>query len=131
MLFFAVIITFGILKFFNTPYNIYSVLISNYEKRMVHAYGDCKNESWGFYKKVIKKFNLKNEDIKIFNDEGSVTLENIFNLKISNKVNPKYLLILNYQSQNNENIYDSKYNFIKKYKTAFRYNNCYLMKLND
>ena len=76
-----IFIVFIILKFFNTPYNFYSILNWNYEKRMEQNYGFCKNESWGFYNLITKKFNLQNQDIKIINDEGHVTLENLFNLK--------------------------------------------------
>ena len=123
-----------ILKFFNTPYNFYSILNWNYDDRMEQQYGYCKNESWGFYNLITKKFNLKNQNIKIINDEGHVTLENLFDLKkryaLDNN-NTKYLILLNFQSKNNENIFQSKYDFIKKYKIKYRYNNCYLLELND
>ena len=125
-----IIMIFIIFKFFNTPYNIYSLLMSNYEDRMIYEYGHCKNESWGFYNDINKKFNLKNESIKIINDEGFETLENLFNLKKENN-RPEYLLILYYQSENSENIYNSKYSLINNYKTIYRYNNCYLMRIND
>jgi len=121
-----ILFTFIIFKFFNTPYNIYSILLSNYEKRMTKAYGFCENESWGFYNLVIKKFDLKNKEIKIIHDEDNITLESLTNLKRSDR-NVKYLMVLNYQSKNDENIYDSDYDFIKKYKTIHRSNNCYLM----
>jgi hypothetical protein len=98
---------------------------------MKQQYGYCNNESWGFYDLITKKFNLKDESIKIINDEGHVTLENLFSLKKNNFINAKYLILLNYKSKNNEDIFNGKYNFIKKYKTIYRYNNCFLMKLND
>ena len=126
----ALLVVFIIFKFFNTPYNIYSILLSNYEDRMTQEYGDCQNESWGFYNHVIQKFNLGDKAIKILNDEGHVTLENLTNLRITND-NAEYLMILNYKSQNDEDIYNNKYNFIKNYKTIYRLNNCYLMRLND
>ena len=128
------IFSFIVLKFFNTPYNFYSILNWNYDDRMEQQYGYCKNESWGFYNLITKKFNLKNQNIKIINDEGHVTLENLFDLKkryaLDNN-NTKYLILLNFQSKNNENIFQSKYDFIKKYKIKYRYNNCYLLELND
>jgi hypothetical protein len=129
--FFLLIISLIILKFFNTPYNLYSILNWNYNERMKQQYGYCNNESWGFYDLITKKFNLKDESIKIINDEGHVTLENLFSLKKNNFINAKYLILLNYKSKNNEDIFNGKYNFIKKYKTIYRYNNCFLMKLND
>ena len=120
-----------IFKFFNTPYNLYSVLNWNYEKRMEQNYGFCNNESWGFYNLVINKFNLDGNEIFILNDEGYRTLENFFNIKKASKNDANYLIILNYQSQGNENIFNGKYDFIKNYKILFRKNNCYLLGLND
>lgn len=125
------IFLFIIFKFFNTPYNFYSILNWNYEKRMIQNYGFCKNEGWGFYKLVIKKFDLKGKELRIINDEGHVTLENIFGVKNINKNNTKYLMVLNYQSINNEDIINSNYNYNKKYKLVFRKNNCYLLEAND
>ncbi len=63
-----ILFTLVILKFFNAPYNFYSILNSNYEDRMEQEYGYCKNESWGFYKTINNKFNLEGENIKIIND---------------------------------------------------------------
>lgn len=125
------IFLFIIFKFFNTPYNFYSILNWSYEKRMVQNYGFCKNESWGFYNLVVKKYDLKNQEIKIINDEGHVTLENLFGLKKKQKNNIKYLMVLNYQSVNNEDIMNSNYNYNNKYKLVFRKNNCYLLEAND
>ena len=132
--FYIFIFSLIILKFFNTPYNFYSILNWNYDDRMEQQYGYCKNESWGFYNLITKKFNLKNQNIKIINDEGHVTLENLFNLKkryALDNYDTKYLILLNFQSKNNEDIFQSKYDFIKKYKIKYRYNNCYLLELND
>ena len=132
LIFIFFIFVLALFKYFNTPYNIYSILIWDYEKRMEHEYGFCKNHSWGFYNLIDKKFNLKKEDITIKNDEGFVTLEPLFDFtKNLDGAKTKYAIILNYQSENNEDIYSSKYNFIKDYKVKFRYNNCYLMELND
>jgi len=127
----TLIIILIIFKFFNTPYNLYSILNWNYEKRMEQNYGFCNNESWGFYNLVINKFNLVDNEIFILNDENHVTLENFFNIKKSNKSNTKYIIILNHQSQNNEDDLNEKYDFIKNYKILFRKNNCYLLGLND
>ena len=125
------IFLFIIFKFFNTPYNFYSILNWSYEKRMVQNYGFCKNEGWGFYNFVIKKFNLKDKEIRIINDKGYVTLESIFGIKNIQRNNTKYLMVLNYQSINDEDIINSDYNYNKKYKLIFRKNNCYLLEAND
>ena len=52
---FFIIFFLIIFKFFNTPYNAYSLILWDYDKRMTQAYGFCKNESWGFYNYVISK----------------------------------------------------------------------------
>jgi len=125
------IILLIILKFFNTPYNLYSILIWNYEKRMQQNYGFCKNESWGFYNYIIQKFDLKNKEINIINDEGHSTLENLFGIKNSRDNNSDYLILTNYQSENSENIFNGKYEFLKNYNILYRKNDCYLLKFND
>ena len=58
LLFFIVI-----LKYFNTPYKIYSTLKFDYKERMTQTYGFCGNESWGFYNHVIEKYNLIISDL--------------------------------------------------------------------
>ena len=108
-----IIIILIIFKFFNTPYNFYSILNWNYEKRMEQNYGFCKNECWGFYNHVIKKFDLSGQEINIINDEGHVTLENLFNIKKSKDNKSNYLILTNYQSENNNDIFNSKYKFLK------------------
>ena len=118
-------------KFFNAPYNFYSILNWNYEDRMEQQYGFCKNESWGFYNYINKNFDFKNSEIKIYNDEGFVTLEHLFNLKKNNYVKTKFVIILNFKSENTQTIFTSKYSFLKDYKLKYRFNNCYLMELND
>ena len=127
----AVIIILIILKFFNTPYNLYSILNWSYEERMEQNYGFCKNESWGFYNHVIKKFDLSGQEINTINDEGHVTLENLFDIKKSKDNKSNYLILTNYQSENNNDIFNSQYEFLKNYKILYRKNNCYLLKSND
>ena len=126
-----ILITLVILKFFNSPYNFYSLLNWNYEDRMEQEYGYCKNESWGFYNYINRNYDLKNSEIKILNNEGFVTLEHLFDLKKNNFNKTKYVIILNFKSENDENIFQSKYSFLKDYKLKYRFNNCYLLELNE
>ena len=126
-----ILITLVILKFFNSPYNFYSILNWNYEDRMEQEYGYCKNESWGFYNYINRNYDLKNSEIKILNDEGFVTLEHLFDLKKNNFNETKYVIILNFISENDENIFQSKYSFLKDYKLKYKFNNCYLLELNE
>ena len=128
---FFIIFFLIIFKFFNTPYNVYSLILWDYDKRMTQAYGFCKNESWGFYNYVINKYKLQNQKIKIINHEGYVKLGGLFNIiDHSNKSN-EYIIILNFQSENDEDIYSAKVGNIKNYSIKYRFNNCYLMELND
>ena len=120
-----------IVKFFNTSYNSYSILLWDYDMRMTQEYGFCKNESWGFYNYVIKNYNLQNKKINIINDEGFVKIYSLFrDLDITDK-NYKYLILLNFQSENKEDIYDLKINNINDFSIKYRFNNCYLLELND
>ena len=129
--FFFLIFFLVIIKFFNTFYNGYSLLIWNYDKRMTQEYGFCKNESWGFYNYVIKNYNLQNKKINIINDEGFVKIYSLFrNFDITDK-NYKYLILLNFQSENKEDIYNLKINNINDFSIKYRFNNCYLLELND
>ena len=126
-----ILFTLIILKFFNAPYNFYSILNWNYEDRMEQEYGYCKNESWGFYNYINRNYDLKNSEIKIFNYEGFVTLEHLFGLKKNNFYKTKYVIILNFKSENDQNIFQSKHSFLKDYKLKYRFNNCYLLELNE
>ena len=129
--FFFLIFFLIVIKFFNTSYNSYSLLLWDYNKRMTQEYGFCKNESWGFYNYVIKKYNLQNKKINIINDEGFIKLYSLFkDVKITDK-NYKYLMILNFQSENDESIYNSKIANINNFSVKYRFNNCYLLELND
>jgi len=113
-------------QFFKLPYNAYNLLKWDYNNRMTQFYGNCNNESWGFYNYVIEKFELKNESINIINYEGHVTLDVLFNLNRSIENKSNYYLILNYQSTNDETIFDN-FDYLKDYKILYRYNNCYLL----
>ena len=129
--FFFLIFFLIVIKFFNTSYNSYSLLLWDYNKRMTQEYGFCKNESWGFYNYVIKNYNLQNKKIHIINDEGFVKIYSLFrDLDITDK-NYKYLILLNFQSENKKNIYDLKINNINDFSIKYRFNNCYLLELND
>jgi hypothetical protein len=98
---------------------------------LIHEYGFCKNESWGFYNYVIKNYNLQNKKINIINDEGFVKIYSLFrDLDITDK-NYKYLILLNFQRENKENIYNLKINNINDFSIKYRFNNCYLLELND
>ena len=57
-----------ILKFFNAPYNSYSILKSPYKERMTVAYGLCNNESWGFYNIIANNYDLKNNGTKYYDE---------------------------------------------------------------
>ena len=113
-------------QFFKLPFSTYNLLIWDTRERMTQSYGYCERESWGFYDYVIKKFKLENKNINIINHQGHVTLEYLFNINRSIDEQTNYYLILNYESLNNETIFDN-YEKLKDYKILYRYNNCYLL----
>ncbi len=130
-IFFYLLFFIVIMKFFNAPYNIYSTIKFDYKERMTQTYGFCGNESWGFYNHVIEKFNLKKQKIHIINN-NFVHMAALFNeIDYTAEKNPKLLMLLNFQSKNDETIYSYKLDNIDKYSIKYKFNNCYLLELND
>ena len=130
-IFFYLLFFIVIMKFFNAPYNIYSTIKFDYKERMTQTYGFCGNESWGFYNHVIEKFNLKKQKIHIINN-NFVHIAALFNeIDYTAEKNPKLLMLLNFQSKNDETIYSYKLDNIDKYSIKYKFNNCYLLELND
>lgn len=121
-----------IFQFFKLPYSAYNLLKWDYKNRMIQNYGYCGRESWGFYDYVIQRFKLKDKSITVINYEGHVTLEFLFNFEnavgehYQEKKKSDYFLITNFESSNNETIFD-KFEELKNYKVLYRYNNCYLL----
>ena len=121
-----------IIKLFNAFYSTYYISRWDYKTRMTQHYGYCDRESWGFYEDVSKKFDLKNEEIRIINNGGYVTIDPLFkDINNSKDINSKYLMLLNFQSEINKDIYSSKIENIDKYSVKYRLGNCYLLELND
>jgi hypothetical protein len=130
IIFFLLIIF--IFQFFKLPYSTYNLLKWDYKNRMAQNYGYCERESWGFYDYVIERFKLKDKSITVINYEGHVTLEFLFNFEnavgehYQEKKKSDYFLITNFESSNDETIFD-KFEDLKNYKVLYRYNNCYLL----
>jgi hypothetical protein len=130
IIFFLLIIF--IFQFFKLPYSTYNLLKWDYKNRMTQNYGYCERESWGFYDYVIERFKLKDKSITVINYEGHVTLEFLFNFEnavgehYQEKKKSDYFLITNFESSNDETIFD-KFEDLKNYKVLYRYNNCYLL----
>jgi len=121
-----------LIKLFNAFYSTYYISKWDYKTRMTQHYGYCDRESWGFYEEVSKKFDLKNEEIRIINNGGYVIIDPLFkDINNSKNINSKYLMLLNFQSEINKDIYSSKIENIDKYSVKYRLGNCYLLKLND
>lgn len=121
-----------IIKLFNAFYSTYYISRWDYKTRMTQHYGYCDRESWGFYEDVSKKFDLKNEEIRIINNGDYVTIDPLFkDINNSKNINSKYLMLLNFQSEINKDIYSSKIENIGKYSVKYRLGNCYLLELND
>tara|TARA_B110000305_G_C19415483_1_gene627755 strand:+ start:1059 stop:1358 length:300 start_codon:yes stop_codon:yes gene_type:complete len=99
---------------------------------MAQTYGICGNESWGFYDSVIKKFDFRNQEARIINFGGYVIIDSLFkNINQTGNIKSKFLMVLNYQNKIDEDIYGSKIENIKKYYIKYKFENCYLLELND
>ena len=98
-------------------------------------FGSEVNKEINSEQELVKNYtpftDLKNYEIDIINDGGYVTLERVFNIKKTNSKNPKFIIILNFESKNDENIFDFKNDLLKNYKIKYRYDNCFLMEIND
>ena len=121
-----------IMMFFNTFYSTYVVLTSNYDVRMTQTYGYCKNQSWGFYDQVTKKFDLKDQEIRIINNGGHVIIDPLFKeINQSWNKDSRFLMLLNFETKKNKDIYSSKVENIKNYSIKYKFGSCYLLELND
>jgi hypothetical protein len=121
-----------IMMFFNTFYSTYVVLTSNYDVRMTQTYGYCKNQSWGFYDQVTKKFDLKDQEIRIINNGGHVIIDPLFKeINQSWNKDSRFLMLLNFETEKNKDIYSSKVENIKNYSIKYKFGSCYLLELND
>ena len=67
----------------------------------------------------------------MINDEKYTTPERLFNKIKSNSKSAKYLILLNFQSFNEQNIFNGKYDYLNNYEIKYRFNNCYLLELDD
>ena len=129
---FYLIFFIAIVKYFNVPYNSYNILKFDYKDRMTKAYGYCANESWGFYNYISNKYNLKNKTTRIINATGYVRIHPLFpDIKISDNKKSDFIIVLNYENENNQNIFNSKINNIDQYTVKYNFGNCYLLELND
>tara|TARA_Y100001949_G_scaffold132543_1_gene114048 strand:+ start:87 stop:479 length:393 start_codon:yes stop_codon:yes gene_type:complete len=106
-------------KFFE---NIYVVLRSNYEERLIFNYGYCEKSSYGFVKHINKKYRLK-KNIKILNDEIHPSSEGFIYKPKKSYLKDK-IILLNYNDQNSK-ININNYSVIEKFK------NCFYLKKND
>ena len=56
-----------IFSIYDTFTNTYIVLRENYETRMFKNAGNCGAQGYGFYKKILNKFNLQDKNIRALN----------------------------------------------------------------
>lgn len=121
-----------ILKFFNAPYNSYTILKLQYKERMTTAYGLCNNESWGFYNFIANNYDLNNKTVRIINFAGNVLIHPLFpSIKLSDNKKSQFLVVLNFINTNDQDVFKSKIENISQYYVKYRYGNCYLLELND
>lgn len=109
---------FGVLIFLviitKAHFNIYGLLLTEYEKRQESLYGDCDKHGFGFSKKIYSKYNF-DKNIKIVNEGDYASIGSLF-------YNPNKKYDLNYQ------IYINSKKKFKDYEIIENYENCYLVK---
>lgn len=114
----------------------YIVLKSNYETRMIKVYGDCENESYGFIKRNIKKFQ-NNFNFKILNPNYSFNNSSWFGYLHTNKQFDNKKLILINSKDNLRKINESKFELFYQnknlgiYKILNQMQNCFLLEKYD
>lgn len=110
--------------FFNDLYNIY---YRKYEERMIRSYNYCGGISYGYIKKV-KNTYLKNEkEIHIINYTIHPTSMGLFPDLITDKVEKKNLILLNFPSLTTAELLKYSIN-INHYNLINKENNCYYLK---
>ena len=118
-IFFLVFVVFVFDGFTNT----YIVLRQNYDERMLNYAGYCEKQGYGFYKKIIKMFDLGNNiPVKNFLDYPDPSG---YFYDYQKKYSNNYLVLLN-PKDHDLNTYKSK-----NFQIIFKENNCYLLKKND
>lgn len=115
----------GVIYVFDGFTNSYIVLNKNYETRFEKNHGFCEKHSFGFVKKVIKKFSLSNLQLNIINYSDYPEPTGYF-YNPYNKKDKIHLILLNPKSS--QIISD----FLNKgYSELYKEQNCYLLKKND
>ena len=56
IIFFTILTT---LYIFNLPLNSYLILKNNYHVRLIHTYGFCEKESFGYVENINKRFKFQ------------------------------------------------------------------------
>ena len=115
-----IILTFAI---FDTFTNTYIVLRENYETRMYKKAGNCGAQGYGFYKKILNKFNLEDKNIRALNFRDFPSPSGYFFNYKNDTLNNSLILI-----GADKNIIQKYLN--ENYKIIYAEKDCYFIK-ND
>ena len=109
-----------VLYVFDAFTNSYVVLRENYENRLIKGAGNCDKSGYGFYKKILNKFENVNENIRveIFNNYPSPAGYFFEHTKV--KMNDYLILIGAGPNQLDKYIKDS-------FSLIYNEENCYLL----
>ena len=92
-----IIIIFFTVYAFNLPINFYNISKNNYDKRLLNIYGFCEKESYGYLKKINKKFKI-NSNIASFNFDDFPKSSSVFFYNVNSGFDKDRIIILNYNS---------------------------------
>ncbi len=130
-IFFLIFFIF-LVHYFEGFENIYKISKRNYESRMQRTHGYCDRESYGFYRDMVRKYEINKYIIIQENFKGYPLLRGFFYEKdlLTDK---KFVLILNYPDSNlPESLKVEGVNIsLDELSLLEQKNNCYLYLFNS
>lgn len=101
--------------------NTYIVIRQDHENRITKHTGNCRNQGYGFYKKIINNYSNKNYNLKAVNFNDAPSPMNYFT-DFKKKLSDEDIILIGANKKNFD-----KYN--KDYpKVIYSENNCYYLK---
>ena len=129
--FFLIVFFIFTIHLFDGFKNIYKISKRSYESRMNLTHGYCEKESFGFYKDMVKKYQINQYEVIQQNYEGYPLLRGYFYEK-ELRDDKKFVLILNYPDSKLPDVLEVEGVNINLFKLNLleQKNNCYLYIFN-
>lgn len=127
--FIIIIVLLTFIHLFDGFENAFKIFKRSYETRMEITHGYCQNESYGFYRDVVRKYKINNYQENQENYDGYPLFRGFF-YKKKIQSNEEFYLLLNYDKSNFPefiSVEGHKIN-VNKLELLFNKKNCYLFK---